>query len=76
MLGAVSLLRLGGSEEGATSFELKIDWEERKTRKQRMSSPSDFKRRGCHGGELGGNGEDAVEFSVGKWRGYGGGDAS
>lgn len=41
-----------------------------------FSSPSDFKRWGCHGRELSGNGEDAVELSIGEGSGYGGGDAS
>ena len=35
-----------------------------------LNVPSNFEGRGCHGGELGGNGEDAVEFSVRERLGY------
>jgi len=37
--------------------------------------PADFEGGGCDGGELGGDGEDAVEFAVGVGGRYGGGDA-
>lgn len=38
--------------------------------------PADFEGGGGHGGELGVDGEDAVEFSIGEGGGYGSGDAS
>ena len=38
-------------------------------------SPSDFECWRCHGGELGGDGEDAVEFAVRERCCHGGGDA-
>lgn len=37
--------------------------------------PAWFVAGGCHGGELGGYGEDAVEFAVGEGSGDGGGGA-
>jgi len=37
--------------------------------------PAWFVAGGCHWGELGGDGEDAVEFAIGEGGGYGGGRA-
>lgn len=37
--------------------------------------PAWFVARGCHGGELGGYGEDAIELAVGEGSGDGGGGA-
>ena len=42
---------------------------------ERGSAPADLEGGGRHGRELGGDGEDAVEFAVGEGRGHFGGDA-
>ena len=39
------------------------------------NAPADFERGGCHGGQLGCDGEDAVEFAVWQRLGHFGGDA-
>ncbi len=41
----------------------------------RVGLPADFERGRGHGGEVGGYGEDAVEFAVWEGCGHGGGDA-
>lgn len=49
--------------------------EENNSMRYQIFSPVGFKSRGCHGGELGVDCENTVEFAVGKRRGYASGDA-